>query len=269
MRATALGLTTDLMILRLGGSEVQDCGDHLVVRSPHNPTFWWGNLIALPRPPAAETVPDWLDRFTEAFPSASHRAFGVDHAPADPAGPETPWTEPWVAAGFTYEPSTVLTTDSVRPPPFPNPDAVCRPLESASDWAALLEVKMANNDRHSPEGYRTFALNSITAYRRMAEGGHGQWFGAFIDGRLRSTMGLFTDGSGLARFQSVDTHPDARRQGLAGTLVHHVGTWGLGELGASRLVMVADPSYVAIRLYRALGFVDAEPEHQLERPSKS
>jgi hypothetical protein len=30
--------------------------------------------------------------------------------------------------------------------------------------------------------------------------------------------------------------------------------------------MVADPEYSAIRLYRSLGFVDAETQVQLERP---
>nr|MBA2558703.1 GNAT family N-acetyltransferase [Propionibacteriales bacterium] len=32
------------------------------------------------------------------------------------------------------------------------------------------------------------------------------------------------------------------------------------------LVMVADPDYPAIRLYRSLGFVDTETQLQAERP---
>jgi predicted GNAT family acetyltransferase len=78
-------------------------------------------------------------------------------------------------------------------------------------------------------------------------------------------MGLFRASEGLARFQSVETHPDARRRGLAGTLVHHVSDFGLTEIGAHTLVMVADPTYAAIRLYRALGFTDSESVLQAER----
>ena len=59
---------------------------------------------------------------------------------------------------------------------------------------------------------------------------------------------------GLARFQSVETHPDFRGQGLAGTLVHEVSRYGFDQLGAHTLVMVADPDYLAIRVYRSVGF---------------
>ena len=74
-----------------------------------------------------------------------------------------------------------------------------------------------------------------------------------------------TDSTGLARFQSVQTHPDARGRGLAGTLVHHVSRYGFGPLGAHTLVMVADPTYLAIRVYRSVGFEVAETQLQVER----
>ena len=67
-------------------------------------------------------------------------------------------------------------------------------------------------------------------------------------------MGLVTAGPALARFQLVETHPDVRGRGLAGTLVHHVSRYGFDTLGAETLVMVADPEYLAIRLYRSVGF---------------
>jgi predicted GNAT family acetyltransferase len=99
----------------------------------------------------------------------------------------------------------------------------------------------------------------------MVDAGHGQWWGAFVDGRLLSSMGLFTASPGLARFQTVKTHPEARGRGFAGTLVHAVSRYGLDELGASTLVMVADPDYLAIRVYRSVGFDDTEVQLQAER----
>lgn len=80
--------------------------------------------------------------------------------------------------------------------------------------------------------------------------------------RLVSQLGLLRAGQGLARYQDVETHPDFRRRGLAGTLVGFAGRLALTSFDVSTLVMVADPHDKAIRLYRSLGF--AETEHQIE-----
>ena len=63
----------------------------------------------------------------------------------------------------------------------------------------------------------------------------------------------------------MKTHPDARGRGLAGTLVHEVSRFGFDELGAETLVMVADPDYLAIRVYRSVGFADTETQLQADR----
>ena len=78
-------------------------------------------------------------------------------------------------------------------------------------------------------------------------------------------MGLAKAGPGLARFRLVETDPAYRGRGLAGTLVHHVSEYGFGELGATTLVMVADPDYVAVRIYRSVGFDDTETQLQADR----
>ena len=75
-------------------------------------------------------------------------------------------------------------------------------------------------------------------------------------------------GGGLARYQDVETDPAARRQGLAGTLVWHAGRYGREVLGASTLVIVADPAEVAIRVYRACGFTDVQSQLSLERAAR-
>ena len=48
--------------------------------------------------------------------------------------------------------------------------------------------------------------------------------------------------------------------------MQHVSRYGLGELGARTLVMVADPDYLAIRVYRSVGFTGSETQLQAERP---
>ena len=104
----------------------------------------------------------------------------------------------------------------------------------------------------------------IAASRALCESGSGRWFGAFEDGALRAALGIVADGDGLARYQMVETHPEARRRGLATSLVHLAGTTVLDD-GATTLVILADPGYHAIDVYRSLGFVERETKVELTR----
>ena len=77
---------------------------------------------------------------------------------------------------------------------------------------------------------------------------------------ILSGLGIFGAGEGVARYQSVETHPDARSRGLAGTLVHTAGEWAREHLGTRTLVIVADPDYHAQRLYESVGFTGTETQ---------
>jgi len=259
---TSLGYRTDLALLRLGGTEVEDHGDHLVVRSPHNPTHWWGNFLLLYGVPPQQQSELWVDRFHARFPEADHIAIGFDGTAGtveDLAG--------FTAAGLTAEAQTVMTATSVHEPPRPNREATYRQLAADEDWAASVELRVECNEKGlDAAAYREHVERKAATNRALVEAGHGGWFGAFVDGRLVAQMGLYAASPGLARFQSVETHPDFRDRGLAGTLVHHVSRYGFDELDAHTLVMVADPEYLAIRLYRAGGFTDTERQLQAERP---
>jgi ribosomal protein S18 acetylase RimI-like enzyme len=257
---TSLGYRTDLALLQLGGTEVADRGDHLVVRSPHNPTFWWGNFLLLAQVPTAEDTDKWLDRFAAEFPGAVHLALGFDGVDGR-VGDLAAFTD----RGLHCEASTVMTATAVHLPPRPNADASYRRLTSDDDWAQSVELRFACNDEDDGDDHLEFTTLRAATNRALTEAGHGSWFGAFVDGRLLSQMGLVAASPGLARFQSVETHPEARGRGLAGTLVHHVSQYGFGDLGATTLVMVADPDYSAIRLYRSVGFADGESQLQAER----
>jgi ribosomal protein S18 acetylase RimI-like enzyme len=260
VNVTSLGNRTDLALLQLGGTQVEDRGDHLVVRSPHNPTFWWGNFLLLSVVPPATDTDLWLGRFAAEFPDAAHLALafdGVDGKVVDLAA--------FAARGMHCEVSTVMTATVVHPPPRPDAEATYRALTSDDDWSQSVALRVACNEAENDHDHLEFTTLRAATNRRLVEGGHGAWFGAFVDGQLLSQMGLVAASPGLARFQSVETHPDARGRGLAGTLVHHVSQYGFSELGATTLVMVADPDYSAIRLYRSVGFADTESQLQAER----
>ena len=257
MDIEGLGWRTDVALLEISGSVVADRGDHLVVTTPDNPSFYWGNFVLLDRPPAdAADARQWIGVFEGAFPAARHRTFGIDGTRGTAAD-----AAPFTDHGLDAEISSVMTATAVHEPARPNRDATYRPLESDTDWDQQVEITMAGESA----GYSLeFSAGRARQHRSLCDAGHGQFWGAFEDGRLLSSMGLFRASPGLARFQTVKTHPDARGRGLAGTLVHEISRFGFADLGAQTLVMVADPGYLAIRVYRSVGFDDTEVQVGVE-----
>jgi ribosomal protein S18 acetylase RimI-like enzyme len=252
MEIRSLGYRSDLMIRVLEGSQVTDRGAYLVIRTPQNPAYWWGNFLLLRSMP--ERADPWLETFAAEFPGSRHLALGVDVTDATDAGR---------LEGMRAQLLAVLTAGSVREPPFPHRSAVVRPLVGEDDWqrAVLLRARISAG---TPGAYPDFLSARVAAERALTEADHGWWFGAFVGGELAATLGVITDGSGLARYQNVETHPDARRQGLAGTLVWQAGEHALSS-GARTLVIVADPAEGAIRVYRSVGFTQAQTQVGFER----
>jgi GNAT superfamily N-acetyltransferase len=255
----SLGYRTDLMVRQLEGSLVEDHGDYLVVRSPHNPTYWWGNFLLLVAPWRTDDAGTPMATFAAEFPDAAHVAIGIDATEVSAVD-----VSALIAEGLRLQRSAVLTAQQLREPPHPNREAAIRELTGAEDWRQAAELRAVVN-AGEPGSEPAFLQGRIAAERSVAEAGHGSWFGAFLDRTLVAQLGIATDGSGIARYQNVETHPGARRQGLAGTLVWHAGQHFLETLRASTLVMVADPGDVAMRVYRSVGFVDAETQLGFER----
>lgn len=259
MDLRSLAFRTDLAILRWAGSEIEDRGSRLVVRTPSNPAYYWGNFYLLDQPPAPDAVDGLIAAYDADFPDSAHRAIGVDGTTDLRAS-----LGPLISAGLVAEDSTVMTASSVHPPPRPQPGAEYRIFGSEGDWEQRVDLAAAvHDDELESETYREFAMRKAAHDRSICEAGHGAWWGAFIAGRLVSVMGIIDAGNGLARYQSVETHPDFRGRGLAGTLVHSVARYAFDERGARTLVMVADPDYLAIRVYRSVGFDDTEVQTQL------
>lgn len=245
----SLAFRTEIPLLELSGSEVVDRGTHLVVRTPQNPTYYWGNFLLIDTPPRADEIDEWHAVFHRAFPEAGHAALGIDR-------PHRGSLAPLRRAGWRVDMVTVMSATAVRRPRHPT-RADVRTLEGDDDWAQQVELSLAGES--DPHITREFSSRKDASYRRMVEAGHGHWWGAFVDGVLAASLGIIRTGDGLARFQHVKTHPDHRRQGMAASLVHAAATDPFIRVGARRLVMVADPDYDAIRIYRSLGFTDGAP----------
>jgi ribosomal protein S18 acetylase RimI-like enzyme len=251
----SLGYRTDLFFPRFDG-EVMDRGDYIVIRTPSNPSFYWGNFLLFTAPPAEGDFDRWRALFAKeigASPTVNHMAFGWDGT----AG-ETGEIVPFLEAGFTLEDSVVLTARAiVRPAKF-NEEVVIRPLTEDWEWDVALENKIAcRPPEHEEAGWRVYAAKQMARRRAMTCAGWGSWFGAFLDGRLIGNLGVFAHDR-VGRFQSVCTHPDFRRLGVCGALVYEAAGYALANMGAEVLVMVADAHYHAARIYEGVGFLPVE-----------
>jgi ribosomal protein S18 acetylase RimI-like enzyme len=257
MRVTSLGYRTDVALRTMEGAEVTDRGDHLVVRTPDNPNFWWGNFLLLAEVPGPGEAGSWVARFAAEFPAARHVALGVDTADGDAELPAD-----LAVTGLGVERAVVMTATEVVPPARPNTDAEIRPLRSDADWRQSVDLAVRCADSGDESDYLE---RRAMARRRMTQAGIGVWFGAFDGDRLLAQLGLFEVGDGYGRYQHVETDPAARRRGLAGTLLWYAGRYGHEVLGTRTLVIVADPADAAIRVYRAAGFAARQGQLLLER----
>lgn len=255
-----LGTLTDVAVLTLGGSHVEDLGDHVVVSTPANPSFHWGNFFIVLEPAAD---PDrWLPRFQERFPAADHRCFVLPDRSCDDA---------WICAGLEVSDEDALS--SLTPPsrtPTPHGYDV-RPIQG-SDWEAYVAAELLDNQRtgrRDPALFNPYVRAQAATRERLSRQGVAHFLGAFIGNVATASLGIvlcppIQGHSGLARFQHVQTDADHRRRGLARHLLGEAGRWAAAA-GATEFVIVAEHGSDASRLYQSAGFVEVSGSHQAER----
>ena len=267
MKLKSLGYRSDLIFPKFEG-EVTDCGSYLRIRTPQNPTYWWGNFLLFEQPPQLGDFERWTKLFREEIgtpPQTEHMVFAWD------LSEEEAVIEPFLEAGFTFDKNVIMTATELHKPAKFNDQVEMRTLETEAGFTELLELKSLVDRLHDGfegEDYRVFLARKLERYRKMIAAGLGAWFGAYLDGKLVSYMGLFHDGE-IARYQNVGTHPAYRRRGIAGTLTHFAGEYGLEHFGVEHLVIIAEDDYFAKDIYASVGFETTEVVEQLERPPKN
>ena len=247
MDLTAPGLRTDLALLELQGSTVTDRGDHFVVRTPANPTFWWGNFVLVDGPARAAELDHWVATFEREHPDAAHRAIAFTEVGGDTAA--------WAEQGWDVETDVDLATATL-PSGEEAPDGIrVRELVTDDDWEQSAEVGGSDTPADRRDGRLEFERRRAAAQRGIVESGRARWFGAFDGDRLVSNLGIVRL-DGLARYQDVVTRTTHRRRGIAGALVRAAGEWALEDPSVTRLVIVADVDGPARGLYERAGFVE-------------
>jgi ribosomal protein S18 acetylase RimI-like enzyme len=261
MQVRSLGYRTDLFFAGYSG-EITDCGDYLVIRTPSNPTFYWGNYLLFPRPPGSGDERRWRRLFQGEigpYPEIAHQAFGWDSVSGDLGV-----VQPFLNAGFRLNRAAVLTAGHLKPVERTAEEVTMLPLSGDDDWAQALENQIDCRDpEHEETGYRVYKQRQMDGFRQMAGAGMGTWYGAFVGPRLVGDLGIFHSRA-VGRYQSVGVHPDFRRRGIGRSLVVQSGRHALENFGLQTLVIVADLDSAAQRLYQAAGFEKTELQVGLE-----
>jgi ribosomal protein S18 acetylase RimI-like enzyme len=269
LKAEQLGLGWRSHLLACGfGAEIIAHDDCIVVRSPSNPTYYWGNCLILPAAPRDGDLAHWLQRFDTEIatrqPQSQHVAFGINAAALFDDLPS------WRAAGINeFDETAVLTLDATALAPEPvvrdTPGLVLRTLDLPREVELAVEAQVRARDESFEEaGYRVFSRRTIQRMAAMRREGIAEWFGAVVGDVLAADCGLVHDGV-MGRFQFVETQADWRRRGLCRALVHHVCSHAFHELQLKQLVMCADPHDVAIGIYRSVGFTQVASHWGLQR----
>jgi GNAT superfamily N-acetyltransferase len=252
------GWATDLAILELGGSTVDDRGDHLVVRTPANPDYHWGNCLLVLDPATVDDAERWLAVFAASFPTAGWVSVGLPELPALANG--------WQAAGVELEENEVLTTRTL-PREQPLPDGYDVRQLAGADWEQVVAKDMADNARtgeYEPVGHERFLRAMVATRADLSDRGVAAFFGAFHHGRLVADLGIVVCGR-RARYQAVGTVPDHRGRGLASHLLGVAARWA-ARAGCDEWVIVTESTNPAGRVYHRAGFQPDAATVQAYRP---
>lgn len=255
LQLRSLAYKTDLAILGFGG-RIEDKGEYLVVETPDNPDYFWGNMLVMKNAPRAGDIQVWSALFKKEFthqPHVKHMTFGWDSPDATEGDCQS-----FVEQGFELEKTVVLTlkNNELVQPRHTCPGLEVRALKSDEDWELATQNKIVSRkEDFNEEKYAAFTRLQMKKRREMAEANVGDWYGAFLDGQLVADCGLFVFDK-IGRFQSVGTHPDFRGRGICANLIYQVSQDGLKK--ADTLVMCADPGYHAARIYESVGYKPTE-----------
>ena len=264
MEITSKGLQSDLIFHGFEGV-LSDHGDYISVRTPKNPDYFFGNFLLFAGPPSVGDFTRWIERFETVFapyPAVRHHTFQwLPSASPDPAA-----LNEFKQAGFTVDETSVLATQSVHTDKPAPKDVEFRQIRTDAEWLAVIDAQTRDGFPQIPmDEYRRYKEATFANYREMSEQGLGDWWGAFKGEEMVADLGLFF-GEGVGRFQSVETAPEHRRQGICRAMVRHVSNHGLAEYPGFTLILHADAHEIAREIYRSVGYAEIEVLHSVFRP---
>jgi ribosomal protein S18 acetylase RimI-like enzyme len=254
MAIASLVWATDIDVLP-ADRVVERRDGYVAIRSPSNPTHWWGNFLLFDNPPGTGDGNRWETLFETEFsqePEVRHRTFAWDRVDGSEGEAEAEFIsrgyEPERVVGLLAEPS------ELRPHPRQNEDVLIQRLSEADDepWERVLELQLAMEDRSLEHVYLRRRLHD---QRALFQTGRGGWYVARdpVTGEVVGSLGIVVTG-GRARFQSVDTAPAHQRRGICSRLVVEAARDAAERWSVRQFVIAAAAEYHALGLYESLGF---------------
>jgi GNAT superfamily N-acetyltransferase len=222
--------------------------------SPACPQTNFGHRLELDAPPEPGSLGDWF-----ALWQAHHGEKGIQTAYLLFESPE-PWRQIPLEQGFLEH---LLLFEHQGPlPERPLPSGyTLRPLESDADFAKLLELTYQVDQLERHPDYDAYLNWYFGGCRVRIRQGQGRWWGAWLDDRLLSAGGLFW-ADHEARFQTIETRPGHRKQGLASAIIAAaLAEWG----GRGPAYICANVQSEARGLYPKLGFEVCAHAYELGR----
>ena len=265
MSTRSVGWASSIDVLPLD-KVVQRRGGYVAVRSPSNPSHYWGNFLLFDEPPQpgrrlsmGRALRGGIRRRASGPPS--HVRVGSNRDRHGAARSE------FGGRGYDLDESVALVARAaqLKPHPRQNRQVEVRALDAADGadvelWAAVVELQVEGRDPwHEEVAYRAFSRQRLDDLCALFRAGRGAWYVALDDatGTVVGSCGIVAT-TGRGRYQAVDTAAAVRRRGICSRLVVEAARRCAADYGAERFVIVADRQYHALGLYESLGFERSE-----------
>lgn len=248
MNLKSLGLRSDLMSFE-HEAIVEGKKDYIVVRTPDNPSYFWGNFLIYYQGPKYGDHEKWMEDFYNEFssdPNIKHVTFTWD-IDNNYSSKELYL---FIDYGFEYDETIVLVAEKKLNIQHRNNDFIYKRIITEEEWDQVIDLQvLVNSDTYKGIEYRPFVQKRFNQYRQLSKVGLGNWFGAFRDGCLVADLGFFC-GHGIGRFQNIETRSEFRKRGIAQSLMNYAEE----SLDCCSLVIEADEDGPAINMYKTIGF---------------
>lgn len=224
--------------------------EYCVFKSDSFPGYYGANGVEILRN-NGRTLSDWEHVFEQHFGTDvyQHKTFSYTRSSvpetlieeARQAGYDVVQIDAWM---YAREP--LLDTDLPA-------DLRVGCIRNSDDWE---RYRTFSHTVNKDEGWYTpSGCDNLFRKAQYVSGAVGiEWFYLANGDVFTAVMGVFLH-KGIARLQDVVTHPLWRRRGLATHLLCHVFAHAKHTLAADALALCADVDYVAIDLYKKMGFV--------------